>query len=162
MKIIISNPLYVDKAKACLRLGKGSKFLGSWCVKPKTRNWSEIPVDIFYNPEPPAPFTNKLVGFYSGAPYSRPGLFVCNATSSLAEPNIPILIEDDIVYVSKYRHDFVETPSGRCIDGGRDYLRTNTVPDGSLSFDVETGNFYVRTTELILVTLEYEDENVTN
>ena len=33
--------------------------------------------------------------------------------------------ENDIVYVSKFRHDYVKTPSGLFIDGGRDYIRTN-------------------------------------
>ena len=33
-----------------------------------------------------------------------------------------------IVYASKYRHDYVKTPSGLFIDGGRDYIRSNADP----------------------------------
>lgn len=161
MKIIIDKPMYVNKDAVCKHLGEGSKFLGSWAIKDRKGNWTGRPVDLFYNPNPPEPFTNTLVGYYTDI---LEYLFVCDGTSALSVVNMPCIIENDVVYISKYRHDFIETPEGRIIDGGRDYLRTNSASiENFLYFDDFSGNFYIANSKVHgyqLVTIEYEDTNV--
>lgn len=163
MKIVIDKPMYVDREAVCKHLGDGSKFLGSWAIKDRKGNWSEQPIDVFYNPNPPHPFTNVLVGYYTD--WKGEG-YVCNATSSLAEKSMLCIVEDDLVYVSKYRHDFVKTPKGLIIDGGRDYLHTNAGFVGHfLSFDDSTGNFMIASKDAHgyqLVEITYKDENAIN
>lgn len=157
MKILIDKPMYVNKEAVCKRLGKGSKFLGSWAIKDRG-DWHPQPVDVFYNPTPPHPFTNVLVGYYVDW---KGDAFVCDATSTLSVVNMPCIIENDVVYISKYRHDFIETPEGKIIDGGRDYLRTNSTNiENFLYFDDFSGNFYISNNKAHgyqLVTIEYRD-----
>ena len=53
---------------------------------------------------------------------------ITNAASAFSG-QINGILEDDIVYVSRYRHDFTRTPRrGSSIDGGRDYLNLSGDP----------------------------------
>lgn len=99
----------------------GAKYMSYWCIRTKTGNWSDIPVEVFYQPNPDI---SKGHSHYFG-------LFVSDITekvmitdaASAFSGQINGILEDDIVYVSRYRHDFTRTPRREnIIDGGRDYL----------------------------------------
>lgn len=118
-----------------------AKYMGAWCIKDKNGNWSENPVEVFYqsNPDIEKGHTN-----YFGI-FTKPdgSAFITNAESAFSEP-INAILEDDIVYASKYRHDYVVTPKGSVIDGGRDYLRS-----GDLSSDATFIRIRVKDGEFI-------------
>ena len=105
----------------------GAKYMSYWCIRDKTGNWSDIPVEVFYQPNPDI---SKGHSHYFG-------LFVSDITekvmitdaASAFSGQINGILEDDIVYVSRYRHDFTRTPRrGSSIDGGRDYLNLSGDP----------------------------------
>jgi len=66
-------------------------------------------------------------------------VLIADAKSCFAEPMSGIL-EDGIVYASRYRHDCVITPSGGSIDGGRDYTKTS-MPADIVTITVNNGTF---------------------
>ena len=111
----------------------GAMYMGYWTIKEANGNWSNSPVDVFYQPNPDV---SKGHSHYFGM--YRDGLkaMICNAESAFSEPITGILTEDGEVIVSRYRHDCV-FKEGYMIDGGRDYTRSSggkfvnvTVKDG--------------------------------
>ena len=121
-----------------------AKYMGYWAIKRNGGNWSEMPVDVFYQPNPDL---SKGHSHYFGI-FTVPGqgVMITNAESAFSEPITGLLTEDGEVLVSRYRHDYVEK-GPYMIDGGRDYLRTSgnnadgklvkvTVVDGEFQFEV--------------------------
>lgn len=104
-----------------------AKYLGSWTIKNSMGNWSERPVEVFYVTDPDR---SKGHSNYFGIFTRANDIVICNAESAFSEP-ITGILEDDLVYVSRYRHDYVATPKGSIIDGGRDYLRVPALIKGS-------------------------------
>ena len=98
----------------------GAKYLGYWAIRDRRGNWSEVPVDVFYQPNPDR---SKGHSNYFGM-YSAPGIgpMITNAESAFSEPITGVLTDDGEVIVSRYRHDYV-TKGDKMVDGGRDYLR---------------------------------------
>ena len=54
-------------------------------------------------------------------------VLIADAKSCFAQP-IAGIVEEGVVYASRYRHDMVITPSGGSVDGGRDYTKTGASP----------------------------------
>jgi hypothetical protein len=102
-----------------------AQYLGYWCCKRAGGGWAETPLDVFYveNPDRSKGHTN-----YFGMFVSDGRVMITNAESCFSESMTGIL-ENGVVYVSRYRHDMVPTPLGKTIDGGRDYVKTSVVPD---------------------------------
>jgi len=101
-----------------------SKYIGSWCIRVG-ENWSEFPVEVFYQSNPDkSKGHSHYFGIYveSGIGGYDTKVMITNAESAFFKDIIGI-VDNDMVYVSRYRHDFLKTPSGFIIDGGRDYLR---------------------------------------
>lgn len=162
MKILLNKPEFLSREglkEVLLKAGPHAKFIGSWAVRTKDNNWSDFPVDIVYIPNPDiSGFPGILTGYWRE--YS--GMFMKgNVESSFKGDNtyINCLVEDNVVYVSKFRHDFVKTPEEKYIDGGRDYTRTNCALFNSLSFDLVTGQFLLSTPKnhgYSIVEIEYD------
>lgn len=145
MKIIIGKPenLSIASINSLLnKFGPHSKFIGSWAVKTVDGYWSENSVDVMYVPASSSlDGTPKLLGYFTK--YMHTSAYVADVTESFKDPHI-CLVEDMIVYTSKYRHDFVKTPKGAILDGGRDYFRSNAMSANTrLTFDLEQGQYFV-------------------
>ena len=145
MKIVIREPenLSIASINSLLRkFGPHSKFIGSWSVRTVDADWSETPVDVVYVPSSSSRDGNpKLLGYFTK--YMRPNAYVADVTKSFENPHI-CLVEDMVVYTSKYRHDFVKTPKGIILDGGKDYFRSNAMfANTRLTFDLEQGQYFV-------------------
>lgn len=113
--------------KAC-ELYNGATYMGYWSVKRRDGNWTDDPVDVFYQPNPDK---DKGHSHYFGL-FVRDGkLFITDAASAFADPIFGIITDDGEVIVSRYRHNYVEK-DGYMIDGGRDYNRFGHKPDQSL------------------------------
>ena len=98
----------------------GGKYMGYWTIKDKHGNWSEMPVDVFYQPNPDR---SKGHTNYFGMYRSHDDhVMITNAESAFSEPITGVLTDDGEVIVSRYRHDYV-TKDNKMVDGGRDYLR---------------------------------------
>lgn len=99
-----------------------AKYLGPWCIKNANWRWTTSPVDVFYQAQPARPEYSNYFGLYRDN--INNGLMICNANSFNSETITGMLV-DDVLYVSRYRHDCVEI-NGNMIDGGRDYIYTNS------------------------------------
>lgn len=78
-----------------------------------------VVLDIFYRDTPHPEFGNR----YFGIGHDGISAIITNADD--IENHVIHCIEDEgILYYSRYRHDFVSTPNGYAIDGGRDYTKT--------------------------------------
>jgi hypothetical protein len=102
----------------------GARYMGHWCTKRPSGGWNEQPVDVFYVENPD---TSKGHSNYFGMFVRDDQAYITDALSCFSEPMSGIL-ENDLVYVSRYRHDMVVTPLGNHIDGGRDYLKISLLP----------------------------------
>lgn len=138
MKLAIGKPYHLnEKAIKKVEESHNAKYLGCWAVKTRSGNWSDEPVEVFYqaNPDTAKGHTHYFGLYYQ--PYDQ--LMICNAESAFSEP-ITGIVDMDEVYVSRYRHDFVETPSGYIIDGGRDYFK-GTIGEQFVSVSIKDGEF---------------------
>lgn len=79
------------------------------------------PVDIFYRETPHPEFGNRYFGLYRSM---SPHVMITNA-DSVEDLAIDCISDDGYLYYSRYRHDFVKTPNGMFIDGGRAYTRSS-------------------------------------
>lgn len=104
-----------------------AKYLGYWCIKLRSGAWSDMPVDVFYQANPDVSLGHShYFGLYIDQ--RTGGLMICDAKSAFSEPIVGV-VDNDVVYVSRYRHDYIKTPNGYVIDGGRDYTRTSMSKD---------------------------------
>lgn len=97
----------------------GARYIGYWTVRNKKGNWTEEPVDCFYNPDPNL---DRGHSNYFGMFTMDGNVYIVNAESAFETPITGILLESGECLVSRHRHDFVEK-DGCFIDGGRDYCR---------------------------------------
>lgn len=139
MKLENRTPYYfTEKGIEHIESMRDATYIGYWCGRTKDGYWAEKPLDVFYVEEPD---TDKGHTNYFGLildPLSNQ-VMICDASSCFQEA-ITGIVEDGVVYVSRYRHDFVQTPSGSSIDGGRDYIHTS-LPADLVRIEVIDGKF---------------------
>ena len=139
MELENRTPFYfTEKGIEHIESMRDATYIGYWCGRTKYGDWAERPLDVFYQPDPDvdAGHTN-----YFGLildPLSNK-VMITDASSCFQDP-ITGIVEEGIVYVSRYRHDYVQTPSGGSIDGGRDYTKT-TLPSDLVRVEVIEGKF---------------------
>ena len=113
---------------------KDAKYIGDFCVKTKS-GWSAQPVSIFYQQNPPAPFSNYF-GIYLD--YTSGKLMITDGSSVTQEPILGIASSTGEVVYSRYGHDFRSLENGEgSIDGGREYTRLLGSIDGTFPATVE-------------------------
>lgn len=136
MKLETRNPYwFTSKGVEQIEETKNAKYMGYWCGRTMDDNWAERPLDVFYQAEPDEGFSN-----YFGLIIKDDKVLITNAETCFAEPMIGI-VEDDTVYISRYRHDYVQTPNGKIIDGGRDYVKSDQLPENFVTVTVSDGEF---------------------
>ena len=145
MKLENRTPYYfTEKGIEHIESMRDATYIGYWCGRTKDGYWAEKPLDVFYVEEPD---TDKGHTNYFGLiidPLSKQ-VMITDASSCFQEA-ITGIVEDGVVYVSRYRHDFVQTPSGSSIDGGRDYIKTS-VPVDTVEVVVNGATFEFRSNE---------------
>lgn len=121
-----------------------AKYMGYWCTKTPSGIWNEMPLDVFYQPNPKVEEGHT---HYFGLYRNYAGeVCITSADSAFSDPMYGVLCEDNEVIISRYRHDYQEK-EGKMIDGGRDYLRTN---QGMrlVKVTVDNGQFVCKMVEL--------------
>lgn len=136
--LFIARPPYWLKKEAIAKIEalRKSTFMGHWCVRDRDGNWSETPVDVFYQPTPDLARGHK---HYFGLLIREEQLLICDATSAFSEPITGIAASDGEVLVSRFRHD-CQIRKGIMIDGGRDYIR-HSGPFNPVQISVEGAEF---------------------
>ncbi len=114
-------------------------YMGYFAIKTKNGNWSDSPVDVFYQPNPKTELGHS---HYFGFFIRDDSAFVTDAQSAFENPLIAAL-SNDFLYISRYRNHFLEFPGG-FIDGGRDYTRLGGIPiPKTVEVVVKGPDFYV-------------------
>lgn len=142
IKPYIINYPYHNLNIPAIEQNYGVKYMGPWCVKDRNGNWSEIPVEIFYQPEP---FFEKGHSHYLGVFIRHGNVYLTDGQSAFSDPIAGIMVAQNEVVVSRYRHDYRER-GGAMIDGGRDYVRMGGVMGTdfhSVGLKVYGSEFYV-------------------
>ena len=137
MKLENRDPYYFTKEGIKkIEEMRDAVYMGYWCGKTKHGGWAERPVDVFYQPNPDV---EKGHTNYFGLIVQGDRILITDASSCFSEP-MQGIVDEGTVYVSRYRHDFVQTPNGKIIDGGRDYLKVSS-GDKLVTVTVENDNF---------------------
>src|SRR5690606_37070567 len=101
----------------------GAKYIGDFCLKTKDKGWSEQPAAIFYQENPDVSLGHT---HYFGLLIRDGCIFITKGDSAFEQGLTGIQHGDEII-VSCFRHDYVKSHDGEVfVDGGRDYLRTNS------------------------------------
>jgi hypothetical protein len=101
------------------------------CETPlkESYGWRDYSSLIFYTEEPHPQGSNYLAISYVLGYDDKVDLVVSDGISATSE-EITGIVDEDVVYYSRFRHDYRTTPSGMFIDGGRNYIRSGTAnPD---------------------------------
>jgi hypothetical protein len=127
MKLEERKPYYfTDKGIAQIESMRNATYMGYWCGKTKDGQWAERPLDVFYQADPDVEAGHSNYFGLIVNPATNQVL-IADAKSCFAQP-IAGIVEEGVVYASRYRHDMVITPSGGSVDGGRDYTKTGASP----------------------------------
>lgn len=139
---------FVDKGKgyylddngiAKVETAHNAIFMGYWAIQDRSGNWSETPVDVFYQPDPDVQKGHShYFGIYRS--YSANTWMICNAETAFCDPLYGVCCDTGEVIISRFRHDYV-TRGNYMVDGGRDYLRSSQHP--AVIVKVEGSNFVV-------------------
>jgi hypothetical protein len=112
-----------DGIKMIAKHYRGAIFMGSWAVPIKSGGWSEIPIDVFYQPNPDR---SKGHSNYFGI-FQRPingDVVITNAEGAFSVPLTGIVAKNGEVVISRWRHDYrMSSDQSVWIDGGRDYVK---------------------------------------
>lgn len=114
-----SNEVPVDITK--VEETYNAKYVGNFCLKTVGGGWSESPVAIFYQENPP----EIAKGSHYFGLFEREGrLFITNGSSAFAEPIQAVISDDEEILFSRYRWDFrTSKDKSVSVDGGRDYFK---------------------------------------
>ena len=97
-----------------------AKYIGDFCLKTRSGNWSEDPAAIFYQEKPPVEGYSN----YFGILYERGRIFITSGASAFSQPIQAIISKEGEVVYSRFRHDYRSLSDGSGgIDGGRDYQK---------------------------------------
>lgn len=127
-----STPLYAtpERLEVILKHHKGATFVEEIAVKIAGGGWSQYPVMVFHQETPPQPEYPKYFCYQ----HRYKDILTPGAGGSWLLIGLPTFDPKITAYVtsqsgqkyvtySRYAHDYVQTPGGPAIDGGRDYAR---------------------------------------
>ena len=117
---------------------KNAKFVCETCIKDSHGNWSNRPVQIYWQENPPAGYSNYF------ALFERDGyVMITSGQSAVNEPITAIRHNGEIAF-SRYRHDFRWVGGNTvAIDGGRDYTKIIGHPNEILTLVFDGPNLVV-------------------
>jgi hypothetical protein len=111
-------------------------YVSDLCIKTLSGSWSDTPLAIFYNENPPNPDYSNYFGVYYIS--LKKSFIITNGLSAVSSPITGIASSDGEVVYSRYGHDFRSLSNNEgSIDGGRNYLRVLGSPDGTFPSTVE-------------------------
>lgn len=118
LNVVKIDPLFTDEQIEKIEDYYKAKFICETCLKLSSDNWMNTNFAVFYQEDPPEIAKSNYFALY----YNREGnLMITDASSSL-EPFEGLLINENEILYSRYRHDY-KTYEDYMVDGGRDYMR---------------------------------------
>ena len=128
------NRMLPDVLIKDIELKYNAKYVIDSCLKSDSGNWLNFPAAFFYTEEKHPRGSNYF------AMYSLGGWMITNGIRVSEGVFHGILFEDGELVHSRYRHDWFEH-RGAMVDGGRNYFRTSTCPEGAkqIKFHIVNG-----------------------
>jgi hypothetical protein len=146
------NKLWINRGRTCVPVNPtevqkktGAVYLTDVSIRTKRGDWSEEPVQIYYQKTPPKPEYSNYFGIFVRDGHS----YITDGSSILDKPLEAMVTEAGEVIFSRYRHDFryADTNQSLFVDGGRDYLRCSLCPNTQhATIEIVNGQFHVRLT----------------
>jgi hypothetical protein len=129
---------------------KNATYVGDFCIRTKSGNWSESPVAVFHVENPPEGFGHYF-GMFMSVLDDR--LMITDASSAFEKPISGIASSTGEVIYSRYRHDFRSLPNGEgSIDGGRDYAKIVAGKNGfptTCEIGIEGAKLFVKSVKVL-------------
>ncbi len=112
---------------------KNAKFVCETCIRTSNGNWSDEPVQLYWQENPPHGYSNYFALFVrENIIDGSASVFIASGASAVEEPIRAVRHNGEIGY-SRYRHDFRWVGGQEvAIDGGRDYTRIIGAPQEML------------------------------
>ena len=118
------NRMLPDVLIKDIELKYNAKYVIDSCLKSDSGNWLNFPAAFFYTEEKHPRGSNYF------AMYSLGGWMITDGIRVSEGVFHGILFEDGELVHSRYRHDWFEHRKAM-VDGGRNYFRTSTCPEGA-------------------------------
>jgi len=116
--VVKINPLFTDEQIEKIEDYYKAKFVCETCLKSSSDGWMNTNFAVFYQETPPEIAKSNYFALY----YNREGNLMITDASSALEPFEGLLINENEILYSRYRHDY-KTYGDYMVDGGRDYMR---------------------------------------
>jgi len=119
MQINMGEPYWLFDRKQVQRLEPESFYVGDLAVRGLKGLWTDIPVAVFYTPEPREGRTNNYFGVYkSQTRRDMPTWVICDATSAAEHVWGGLEMKGEVIF-SRWRYDFrLFSFGGPYVDGG--------------------------------------------
>ena len=142
MKILKDSEIFTPAGIGKIEKLKNAVFVCETCLKGPN-GWVNNPVAVFWNTDPAnippggSAWFGMFYRYVELLPEEAPRLYITNAISAVETPITGVVaVNDDVIY-SRYRHDYRVSPDGTAmVDGGRDYLRTGPVGQGTVTLEI--------------------------
>lgn len=103
-----------------------AKYMGDFCLKTTSGEWSTEPAAIFWQETPPVEGYSN----YFGIIRQRGVLFITSGASAFKEPIRAAVAKNGEIIYSRWRHDYRGSTDGSVhVDGGRDYYKCSFQSD---------------------------------
>lgn len=133
------------------------KYVGEFAIKNKNGCWSEDNcVSVFWQKEPPQLGYSNYFALFS----RNNVVYITSGESCVSGEIIGVVAKNNEVIYSRYRHDFRTSTDGSVfIDGGRDYVKTNS--GNTISLTILDGE-YVDSKNLVILKMKKDLESKLN
>lgn len=143
------NRMLPDVLIKDIELKYNAKYVIDSCLKSDSGNWLNFPAAFFYTEEKHPRGSNYF------AMYSLGGWMITNGIRVSEGVFHGILFEDGELVHSRYRHDWFEHRKAM-VDGGRNYFRTSTCPEGAKQVKFNIVNGEIKR----VIDFEYDTERI--
>lgn len=127
-----------------------AKYVGDFCVRAKNGGWTEHPISIFWQEQPPKPDMSHYFGIYR---HDGGGIMITSGESVAEGTWNGCVAKNGEIIFSRWRHDYRTSSDGTaCVDGGRDYFKGYGNP---VSLKLKNGR-------MVIVNEEVEEEKQAN
>ena len=147
-KVVVSklkNDLLVPINVDLVEQKYNATFVCETCIRDKHGNWSQMPVQIYWQENPPKGYSNYFAVFTQQDDQGKARVYITNGQTAVEDPITAIRHNDQIVF-SRYRHDFrcIGPVGDVAIDGGRDYTKIVGNPQEMLTLHFDGPNLVIK------------------
>jgi len=125
---------------------KNAKFICETCIRTANGNWSDEPVQLYWQESPPVKGYSNYFAIFVRRDLidGTPRVFITSGETAVKEPINAIRHNGEIGY-SRYRHDFRWVGGQEvAIDGGRDYTKIIGKPQQYLMLEINGAHLVVK------------------